>query len=71
MDKGGVNLTYKYQGQEKVEITTGDFKGHYGYIRQVSQFGWLTIVIDGIGPKVTLRENEVLFVKSNFFSSCQ
>jgi hypothetical protein len=57
----------EYKGQEKVKILTGPFKGLYGYVRQVSPFGWLTIVVNGSHPKLTLQEKDVEFIHRNYF----
>lgn len=57
----------EYKGQEKVAISTGEYQNMSGYVRNVSPYGWLTIVINGIGPKVNLQADDVKFVCSNFF----
>jgi len=57
----------EYKGQEKVAILTGDYQNMSGYVRNVSPYGWLTVVINGIGPKVNLQGEDVKFICSNFF----
>jgi len=36
----------EYKGQEKVAILTGEYQNMRGYVRNVSTYGWLTIVIN-------------------------
>ncbi|MFF2531224.1 hypothetical protein ACFVS2_20190 [Brevibacillus sp. NPDC058079] len=57
----------EYKGQEKVKVLTGEFKGLCGYVRHVSPLGWLTIVVNGSHPKVTLQEKDVEFIHPNYF----
>lgn len=57
----------EYKGQEKVTLLEGEYKNMSGYVRNVSPYGWLSIVINGVGPKVSMRQTEVEFVCPNFF----
>ncbi len=57
----------EYKGQEKVAILAGEYQNMSGYVRNVSPYGWLTIVINGIGPKVSLQADDVKCLCSNFF----
>lgn len=57
----------KYIGQEKVEILTGEFEGLYGYVRHISKYGWLTVVINGTRPKATYQKEDLKFIHPNYF----
>lgn len=58
----------KYEGQEKVRMLDGEFKGVFGYVRIAHPDSRLWVVLDN-GRKTSTHTDSVEFIHSNYFLS--